>query len=293
MGKGLLLLCLWAMVFYPAGMAGTEPVLSQKNFFAGQESEFSLTESGLKGTVDWTLTFFGRLSLAGRTIAGNNGTVIKFTAPNLSPGIMVKGKFTLRNSFGCLTFPIFLYSQEPFTNKAAYNKLDICVWGLDQDGNWLEQLLKQHDIKFKKTDNFDNVAGSVLLISGIDFSDFSEAAEIFFPLAEAGRKIIIIAPIKGSLLLPPGGFDEFTLQRASTIHKFDKNFDLLPAVSTFSLISSGDTPAMDFGALNTGYSLCRIKHGKGKIIFCGWDIQGKLKTNPTALYLLKKLLSDD
>jgi hypothetical protein len=276
-----------------AGSAWAKKViLSQQNFYAGQKSEFTILQPKLTGAVNWRLTFFGRFSQAGRFVASENEGRIEFKAPNLNPGVTVKGKFTVKSSSKTLGFPIYLYSQEPFIDKTEFNKLKICVWNLGQDANWLELLLKKNGITFKQTDNFDNFDGNLLLISGIDFNEFSNITENLFNWCKHGKKIIILAPISGLFPLPAETFEEFTAFKSAAIHKFNKKFDLLPVLSTFKHASADESSSLDFSKKQNGYSFCRIKHGKGEIIFCGWDIQGKLKTNPTALYLLKMLLAN-
>jgi hypothetical protein len=278
-------------VVYAGSAWAKKVILSQQNFYAGQKSEFTIQQPKLTGVVNWRLTFFGRFSESGKFVANANEARIEFKAPNLNPGVTVKGKFTVKSSSKTFGFPIYLYSQEPFIDKAEFNKLKICVWNLGQDANWIELLLKKHGITFKQTDNFDNFDGDVLLISGIDFNEFSGIAENLFNWCKNGKRIIILAPILGLFPLPSEAFEEFSAFKSTAIHKFNKKFELLPTLSTFKHASSDELSSLDFSKKQNGYSFCRIKHGRGEIILCGWDIQGKLKTNPTALYFFKILLT--
>ena len=271
---------------------GNKIQLSQQNFFAGQKSQFTLKSPKLTGAVTWTLSFFGRFSQAGRTVVKADGALIQFKAPNLSPGGAVKGKFSLRSSSAKLTFSIYLYSQKPFTNKAEFNKLKIIVWNIEQESNWVEKLLKQNRIKFKKTDSFDDLDGNLLLLSGLDFADFSGVAEDLFQWCRHGKRVIFFAPMAGNFPFPGKTFNEFTFLKASAIQRFNKKFDLLPVASSFSLKAIDDALAMSFSKQTNGYSFCRVKYGKGEIIFCGWDIKGQLSVKPAALYVFKMLLNN-
>jgi hypothetical protein len=136
-----------------------------------------------------------------------------------------------------------------------------------------------------------------LLISGLDFDEFSGIQDEILQFAAKGNKIIIIMPpLAGTIPIASAKYERILFAKNNEIKKFSKKFDsgtwadiCIPQKS-FKIAFMDDMLSISPENNSKGYSFCKLSVGSSQIIICAWDIAGLAEKSPTPLYLLSKII---
>lgn len=286
-------------VFYALNAADLA-IEGPQTFYVGRESSIAVkTGKEASGNLSWNIYYSGAPIASGEQEISESRANIKFTFPETKPCVIAKAEFNCSIGNEKLQKNLFFYPPNPFTEKKKFLEgLNIEVWHTEADKGIME-LFKSLEIPFAEISNFSESKGKVLIITGIDFSNFPGLADNLLKLSSEGAKIIIINPVSGRFPLKTAELMEILLAKNGQLKKFDKNFDdenwngNSPSAGSLKLASCDGAPVLEISPEQKDFTYSCLQIGEGSLIICAWDIIRLSKVSPTPLYLLDKLISED
>lgn len=270
---------------------------SPHTFYADKDIILNIKSDGLSGkSLSWNLKYAGHTIAAGeQQIPENEITEVKFHFPELKPGVIATTEFSCFSGDTKFLSELFFYTPNPFAdNKKFLEELKIELWAPENDEN-AKKLLESLQVPFSMIANFAESKGKVLIVSSIDFGNFSGLSDDFSRICATGTRILIINPTAGSLPLKMKDFKEIVVARNAKITDFYKNFDSelwgnsFPNDKSFKLIPYDNGIAIEIQKERGDFTYLSAKIADGELILCAWDIFGKSDKSPTPVYLLEKL----
>ena len=290
---------LFMFVFYALNATGLV-IEGPQTFYAGRESSIAVkTGKDASGNLSWNISYSGAPIASGEQEISESRANIKFTFPETKPCVIAKAEFNCFIGNEKLQKNLFFYPPNPFTEKKKFfEDLSIEVWHTEADKG-ITELFKSLEIPFAEISNFSESKGKVLIIVGIDFSNFPGISDNLLKISSGGARIIIINPVSGRFPLKTAELTEAVLAKNGKIKEFGKNFDdeswggKTPSSKSLKLASSDGVPVLETDTEQKDFTYCRMQTGKGNLIICAWDIINLSKDSPTPLYLLDRLISED
>ncbi|HCE44985.1 MAG TPA: hypothetical protein DET40_15705 [Lentisphaeria bacterium] len=255
---------------------------------------------GLNGkNLSWNLKYSSLTIAAAEQAVPETGIVeLKFAFPEIKDGVNATAELVCTSGDKKLVKNIFFFSQNPFAfKKKIYEKMKIGLWAPSGDAS-VKKLLESLGVVTADVANFAGFKEKLLIIAGIDFSNFSGLDKELVNICSAGTTILIINPQAGSLPLKTENFKNMIFSRNEKIMDFDKKFDVerwgdsMPNDKTMKLIPFDDGVGVEINNNKNGFAFISAKIGKGELVICTWEIFGKADKSPTPLYLLEKLMSE-
>jgi hypothetical protein len=301
----ILLGALWSLTFFQLFSSDNQAELlfdSTDNFYSGRENvlRLKLSDPTLKN-ISWNIRYCGRTIASGETNPTNASEIqIKFSTPKLNPGIIANASFTCIDESGkkLLEKQLYFFPPNPFTDRTEFLKVQkIAVWEPDENGN-LSKLLNSLKVPFSQLSAFSELEDNkTVLISGLDYDEFSGIQDEILQFAAKGNKTIIITPpLAGTIPIASAKYDRILFAKNSEIKKFNRKFDSkiwadihIPQKS-FKVAPFDDIISISPEKGSNGYSFCKLSLSSSKIIICAWDIAGLSEKSPTPLYLLSNLI---
>jgi len=244
-----------------------------QSFYSGRESELTVRGAVAREKLSWNLRYAGRTLAAGEGVVSADGQFkIRFNFPKLNPGVVAATEFSAYSGEVRIRKVLHFYYPNPFAgNKEQLKKLKIAVWQADEEDK-LAVLLKSHDVPFKEISDIANFPGDVLLITGLDFAEYSGLAEELYKLAKTGKRIIVIPPLQGTFPLPGVAAEKIRLGKNQIINEYGKRFDTDAwsgkpvSQKSFKTVPYDDGVALEVVDSTEGFTFCEINHGKGSMI---------------------------
>ncbi len=273
---------------------------SPQTFYAGRESTINIKTEGLNGkNFAWNLKYSGLTIAAAELAVPESGAVeLKFTFPEIKEGVSAAAEFACVSGDKKLQKIVFFFSPNPFSSKKkALEKLKIGLWAPSGDDT-AKKLLESLGVVTSEVANFAEFKEKILIITGIDFGNFSGLEKELINICSTGSNILIINPKAGALPLRTESFKNMIFSRNEKIIDFDKKFDLerwgdsAPNENSLSLIPLDGGVAVEVAGNKSSFTCMSAKIGKGELSIYTWDIFGKVDKSPTPVYLLEKIISD-
>lgn len=264
----------------------------QSAYYADRDCVVELTAS--VKSVSWNLKAFGRTVATGQAAADSSGKIkINFHFPPLNDGVITTATLTCINQQKNMTFQkeLNFFPANPFENNTKLlEEQKIELFEADGSGN-MAKLLNTLKIPFSEISGLDGCAGKTLLISGMDFDQYSGLQQEFQKLMQKGiEKIILINPVSGTMPLALANFDKTVLANNSIVKELNKKLYTCQINKSFEIIPSDNSTAIYVSKKNNGMTYCMFTHGKSELYLLSWDIAGLAKDSPAPVYILSKLL---
>ena len=267
---------------------------SPSSYYAGRETVIELkAPEGIK-SISWNLRCLNRTIASGQTEAAPGGNLkIKFHFPELNDGVITSATLTCLGSENdtLLTKKLNFFPPNPFKNSIKFlteQKIEL----LEASGNSQTcKLFSSLKIPFTEISGFDECTGRILIISGMDFDQYSGLQKEFIKLMQRGvEKILVINPAAGTMPLSLSGFNLATFANNSIIKDLNPKLDFCPSKKSLSVIPSDDSIALFVNEKNPGNTYCLFKRGKSELYILSWDIAELAENSPVPVYILSKLI---
>lgn len=296
---------MWGLIVFQLFSTDNKPELfldSTDNFYSGRENVLRLKPltPAIKN-ISWNMRYCGRTIASGEVSQTNTSEIkIKFSIPKLNPGVIANVLFTCLGKTGkkLLEKQLYFFPPNPFIDRSQYlKKQKIAVWELGESGK-LSKLLNSLNVPFTQISSLSELEDNkTVLISGLDYDEFSGIQdEILQFAAKEKRKIIIMPPLSGTIPIASAKCRRILFAKNSEIKKFNRKFDsekwadvCIPQKS-FKIAVFDDMMSISLEKNSKGYSYCELDAGSSQIIICAWDIAGLAERSPTPLYLLSNLI---
>ncbi|MFA6293000.1 MAG: hypothetical protein WC637_14530 [Victivallales bacterium] len=273
---------------------------SPHTFYGGREAIINIKTDGMNGkNLSWNLKYSGLTLASAETAVPESGTVeLKFLFPEIKDGGTVTAELTCQSGDKKLVKTVFFFSPNPFSfKKKALEKMKIGLWSPSGDDS-AKKILEMLGIITLEVANFADFKGDILVVTGIDFTNFSGLEKDLFNICSSGSNILIINPKAGLLPLQTEKFKNLNFSRNDKIVDFDKKLDSdrwgnsQPNENSLNLVPFDNGIAVEVAGKRNSFTFMSAKIGKGELVICTWDIFGKADKSPTPVYLLDKLLSE-
>ena len=182
---------------------------SPQTFYAGRESTINIKTEGLDGkNLAWNLKCSGLTIAAAELAVPESGAVeLKFTFPEIKEGVSAAAaEFACVSGDKKLQKIVFFFSPNPFSSKKKIlEKLKIGLWAPSGDDT-AKKLLESLGGVTSEVANFAEFKDKLLIITGIDFGNFSGLEKDLINICASGSNILIINPKTGALPLRTESF---------------------------------------------------------------------------------------
>ncbi len=272
---------------------------SPQSFYANREIVLNIRTDGLAGrNFSWNVRYSGLTIAAAELAVPETGAVeIKFTFPEIKEGVSATAELVCVSGDKKLQKNLFFFAPNPFAfRKKVLEKNKIGLWSPSGDDT-AKKLFESLGVATVDVANFADFKERLLVVVGIDFSNFSGLEKDIGGICSSGSNILIINPAGGALPLKTETFKNMLFSRNEKILEFDKKFDpekwgdSLPNEKSLGLAPSDSAAALNVADNRNGFTFMSAKIGKGELVVCSWDIFGKAEKSPTPLYLLEKLIA--
>lgn len=271
---------------------------SPQTFYAGRETTINIKTDGLNGkNFSWNLKCSG-LALASAELAvPESGKVeLKFTFPEIRDGVSATAELTCLSGDKKLMKNVFFFSLNPFSfKKKVLEKMKIGLWSPEGD-DIAKKTFESLGVVTSEVSNFTDFKGELLIVTGIEFENFSGLEKEIINICSSGSNILIINPKAGTLPLKTKNFINIFLSRNEKIIDYDKNLDTerwgdSPTnARSLNLIPYDSGLAIEVADNRNSFTFMSAKIGKGELFICAWDIFGMAGKSPSPVYLLEKLI---
>ncbi len=265
-------------------------IVVDKNLFANIEYTISvITKENVNKNLNWNINTLGRTYRAGSAKIPETGIVtIKFKTPNIKAGVIGSFKITCSINELEINKEFYIFHKNPFElDKALIKDLGVSLYDLNEN-KYLTKFIEKNEVPIKLTQVIDDFDGNILIVTNMNFDDFSGIEESIFAEVAKGKKIIFISPL-GSFPLNNKKIKSIKLSGNEIIKEYNKKYD---DILKFNIIFSqiDDITHLNFNSKNSNFAFCKMNIEKGEIIFVGLDIYENNKISPTAIYLLKDII---
>ena len=290
-----------ASLFSPISLSAAEIKYdSPQTFYAGRENIINIKTDGLSGkNLAWNLKYSGLTIAAAELAIPESGTVeLKFTFPEIKEGVSVTAEFNCASGENRLQKNIFFFPANPFSlKKKQLEKIKIGLWS-PEGYDIAKKSFESRGVVTSDIANFAEFKGEILIITGIDFGNFSGLDKDLVNICLTGANVIIINPKAGSLSLRTESFKNLILARNDKVTEYDKKFDSEkwgdspPNGKFLNLIPLDTGVGIEISEKKNTFTFMSAKIGKGELLICTWDIFGKADKSPSPLYLLDKIITE-
>ncbi len=229
---------------------------------------------------------------------------VDFQYPELKPGNAIEAQAAILAQKNNDTWekvfqsPFYFFSRQ-FEAGYRSNALEGQIGIIDRSSQQtLARILQEMDISFSRVSSIHDFRGKWLLCSGLDFQGDSSLFSEFLGLLQKGTSIAVFPPCTGVFPVPsyqPGL--QIALGDQRLARRMDARINLVgseaefqgPAVS-FLLTNSGGEIAVHCSRQAAGFHWLEMSCERGTLFFCGWDVGGMFKRNPSARLLLTKIV---
>jgi hypothetical protein len=162
----------------------------------------------------------------------------------------------------------------------------------------LSNALKELHIPFHKPDDFSTFTGDILLVSGINLSDWPNFLEILQEQGKRPVRILVFCPQTGNLSIGNAPISRIFLGGADAISDYDARFDARlwdnrPFIrNTFKLSSEDGIANLTLIESDRHFSFCVFRIGQAEGILTTWRIAEFVEKSPTAAHLLHAMMLD-
>ncbi|HBC86684.1 MAG TPA: hypothetical protein DCZ94_07010 [Lentisphaeria bacterium] len=272
---------------------------SPQTFYAGRETVINIKADGLNGkNFSWNLKYSGLTIAAAELAVPETGAIeLKFTFPEIKEGVSTTAELTCVSGDKKLLKSIIFFSTNPFAFKKKFlEKMKIGLWAPSGDDS-AKKLFESLGVVTSDVANFAEFKDKLLIITGMDFGNFSGLEKELVNICSAGTNILIINPKAGILPLKTESFRNMILSRNEKIMDFDKKFDSEkwgdspPNEKSLNLVPVDTGAGIEVSGNKNAFTFMSAKIGKGELVIFTWDIFGKIEKSPTPVYLLEKLIA--
>ncbi|GEM_PF-2902199 len=273
---------------------------SPQTFYAGRETTINIKTDGLSGrNLSWNVKYSGLSIAAAELVIPETGIVeLKFTFPEIKDGVTATAELTCLAADRKLTKNIVFFSTNPFSfKKKNVEKMKIGLWAPSGDDT-AKKIFESLGVVTADVANFADFKDKCLIVSGIDFGNFSGLEKDFNNICSAGSTVFIINPSRGVFPLKTESMKNMIFSRNDKIMDFDKKFDVdkwgdsPPNEKSFNLVAVDNGAGIEVVSNRNGFTFISAKIGKGELVICSWGIFLRTDKSPTPIYLLDKLMSE-
>ena len=245
-------------------------------------------------SISWNLRSFNRTVAAGQVAADAGGKFrIKFHFPKLNDGVIASATLTCLGpeNDALLTKELNFFPPNPFSNSTKFmTEQKIELFEADGSGR-MAKLLNSLKVPFSELSGFGECSGKILIISGMDFDQYTELQNDFLKLMQHGvQKIIVVNPVSGRMPIAVSGFDQSTFTNNDIIRKLNPKLDAALPGKSLSLSVQDDSIGISVDNKNNSSKYCLFRHGKSELYILSWDIAGLAADSPAPVYILSKLI---
>jgi hypothetical protein len=273
-------------------------LFSSRTFFTGGDFEVVIRNVPGSDRIPWALVYLRKTLLAGTVVPDAGGTVrIKGTFPQTAEGLFADAEITLRiGDEKRISQILHFFPKSPFVGETEFlEKRNIGVWDGDPEQT-LSNALKELHVPFHKPDDFSTFTGDILLVSGINLSDWPNFPEILKEQGKRSVRILVLCPQSGSFPIENASISQIFLAGTDAIAAFDTRFDTWswdnrPFIErTFRFGAEDGTVSLVFVESDRHFSYCEFRVGQAEVILTTWRIAEHLGRSPTAVHLLHAMM---
>ena len=279
----------------------------KSSIFAGVETRARVrivSNSKATGTLHWSHSVEQRTLARGRVEVRNGIGEIVLNPPPLRDGVVVKTMLSAEfvsadgSSGETLDQPVWLFPVNPIEGQTEWaRQLDVEL--LDPEGD-TEHALSSIEFPYRKVRTPGADSDGILLIGeGVSLTRSRGLAASALQAAAAGRRVVMLAPVEGSLPLPIADDDvpaasvgELRFGRTGIITELDKRLDTTGWPAGGLLIESRRgriEAAISDESQAWPWLEIRFPQTQGAFVMCGFKVVDLWDRGPTPRYLLLRV----